>query len=444
MGLMILSATIVLADDAAEDEPNGEPPPSVEAGDPNAQDPNAQDPNAQDPNAQDPNAQDPNAQDPNAQDPNAQDPEGDPGAPENPEVEPMEGDRELTMAEQLLWLGKWAAAGKVIAELKLTDPDTVMRAELLKYRILVTQGDARGAEALGEKIFQSHQDDALMLGAFAAAISDQEPKSADLELAEKLALRVNEITLEEDADAWELLATIYSRAGKHDRALEALAKMDALAADDEAKRYGQICRLRALLMKKDAAAANALADHVLSALKDDVDGLGLAADVLLEERSAGKELLDMADKFASRAMEVAKDDETKEEVRLLKLRVLLKKKDLPAAKALGDQIFEAAKGDFIKLAPMVTPLMEGEYLSREELGMAKYLTAGANTLKKGEDWMILAFLAQIHLRQGRLDQAIELQKQAVSKSTNEETKTAAQERLDDLQAMAAAPKGSGN
>jgi tetratricopeptide (TPR) repeat protein len=250
--------------------------------------------------------------------------------------------------------------------------------------------------------------------------------------------------LGEDADAWELLATIYSRAGKHDRALEALAKMEALAKDDEAKLYGHICRIRALLMKQDAAAANALADQVLSALKDDVDGLGMAADVLLEERSAGKELLDMADKFASRALEVAKDDETKEDVRLLKLRVLLKRKDLPAAKALGDEIFEAAKGDFIKLAPMVTPLMEGKYLSREELGMAKYLTAGANTLKKGEDWMILAFLAQIHLRQGRLDQAIELQKQAVSKCNNEETKTAAQERLDDLEAMAAEPQGSGN
>ena len=354
-----------------------------------------------------------------------------------------EAERRLSIAEDVLALGNGAAALKLVDQLTDLNPDTVSKGAILKYRILLAQNDSSNAREFGEEFVQAHQDDASTLFALGGAILDETPKLADLDLAEKIALRLKEITLEEDSDAWELLATIYSREGKHDEALGAVAKMAALAKDDETKQTVQFCKIRTLLKKNDVAAANALAEQTLSAIGKNVGLLEYAAHLFLDEPDAGKELLDMADRFVSRALEAADNDEAKGELRPLKLRVLLKKKDPAAAKALAEQMVAAANNDSAKLAEFITPLMEGNRVSVRELAVAEHLVSRANTVKDGKDWLLLAFLSQINLRKGKLDEAIQLQIEAVGNAPDDEIKKGTQERLDDLQTIAAAVKTPG-
>ena len=159
------------------------------------------------------------------------------------------------------------------------------------------------------------------------------------------------------------------------------------------------------------------------------------AGLILSQQQLDMPSLELAGKLASRASQIAKDPVSKDSLRILELRVNLRKKDAAASGQLQDQLFADSRKDEEKLIMYVGALLEASNPTPEEMEAAKKLLTRVSEHSKGKNSIILAMLAQVHLADGNLDKAIEVQELAVKKTKDADLRKELREELKEFRKL---------
>jgi thiol-disulfide isomerase/thioredoxin len=124
--------------------------------------------------------------------------------------------------------------------LKLTDelgtiaPHFSREATGLKFQILLEKKDYDAAYKLGPRLLELLKDDVTALNAVAwMLVTDEQLEKRDLALAEKMALRANELTKSENSNVLDTTAKVYATQGDYVKAVEWGTKAVAKANEEE-------------------------------------------------------------------------------------------------------------------------------------------------------------------------------------------------------------------
>jgi thiol-disulfide isomerase/thioredoxin len=123
------------------------------------------------------------------------------------------------------------------------------------------------------------------------------------------------------------------------------------------------------------------------------------------------------DKAEATVKEISKqipEDQRDEFVDGMHFTILLSKGDLDGAAQAADKLAGKAKGDATKLNSLAWPLVSHEGCKGTALDIAAKLAERANDASGGKDAPIIDTLARARFLQGKKDEAIALQKKAVS------------------------------
>ncbi len=119
-------------------------------------------------------------------------------------------------------------------ELIALDPQMMSQIAMMKFDLLLTEmQDYKRAYAYGAEMGNMYKDNSMILNAVAWTIVDTEGlKERDLDLAQRLATRANELTKGEDAAILDTVAHVHFAKGEVDKAIEVQEKAVAHADAD--------------------------------------------------------------------------------------------------------------------------------------------------------------------------------------------------------------------
>jgi thiol-disulfide isomerase/thioredoxin len=144
--------------------------------------------------------------------------------------------REMELSKKLRQALKdkdWDAAETTVAELKKIEPATGDGLETIHFSILLGRKNYSDAYQLAKSLSDAHPKSAMLQNSLAWIIATQAGlEKRDLALAEKMALRANEVTQGREASVWNTLARVQFMNGKTNEALATQQKAVDTAPDE--------------------------------------------------------------------------------------------------------------------------------------------------------------------------------------------------------------------
>lgn len=131
---------------------------------------------------------------------------------------------------------QWDKANAALDEIeKLIPANRKPAVGFMRVKLLVNRGDAKGASKLATQLGDEFKDDSTLLNALAwELITESGITERDLPLAEKLAIKANELSEGKQPQVLDTLARVLFLEGKKDQAIETQAKAVAMV-DGELK-----------------------------------------------------------------------------------------------------------------------------------------------------------------------------------------------------------------
>ncbi len=137
--------------------------------------------------------------------------------------------------DEALQASDWDAANALLADMqKLMPSDETNRLDMVRFGILLGKKQYPDAYKLAEKISDDNKDDVRLLDKLAWGIAtDPSIESRDLDLAEKIATRGNEVAKGQDPSVLDTMARLRFMKGKPDEAIRLEQQALGVAGDDQ-------------------------------------------------------------------------------------------------------------------------------------------------------------------------------------------------------------------
>ncbi len=137
--------------------------------------------------------------------------------------------------DEALQASDWDAANALLADMqKLMPSDQTNGLDMVRFGVLLGKKQYPDAYKLAQKISDDNKDDVRLLDKLAWGIAtDPSIESRDLDLAEKIATRGNEVAKGQDPSVLDTMARLRFMKGKPDEAIRLEQQAMAVAGDDQ-------------------------------------------------------------------------------------------------------------------------------------------------------------------------------------------------------------------